>query len=57
MQSFLKRQSVVTEKEKHSFNTLCKNYMTEESDGSDGELILHKHAWRSESKVIKLIIV
>ena len=48
---------MVTEKEKHSFNTLCKNYMTEESDGSDGELILHKHAWRSESKVIKLIIV
>ena len=52
LQSFLKRQSVITEKEKSFFNMLNKSYMTEESDGSDGELILHKHTWRSESKGI-----
>ena len=54
MLSFLKRQSVITEKETNFFNMLNKSYMTEESDGSDGELILHKHSWRSESKGIHL---
>ena len=31
---------------------LNKSYMTEESDGSDGESILHKHTWQSEIKGI-----
>ena len=44
MQSFLKTLSVITDKEKSFFNILNKSYMTEESDDSDGDLILHKHS-------------
>ena len=46
---------MVTDSEKEFFDMLSKDYMTDESDGSSDEIILHKHEWRSKSKMHKLV--
>ena len=48
----------MTEKEKTYFDGLSKDYMTEESDAdSSDEIVLHKHPWRSQSKLKKSLII
>ena len=47
----------MTESEKQYFSQLSKEYMSDESDSSDTEVItVHKPPWRSQSKFPLIII-
>lgn len=50
-QAFERRGSVITKNEKKYWEQLTKEYMTDESDASDAEMItVHRHPWRSQSQ-------
>ena len=49
---------MITTKEEKYFDLISKDYMSEESDGSDPDCIItHKHIWRSESMSMTIIII
>ena len=53
IKAYDRRKSVLTENERQYYNQLSKEYMSDESDSSDTEsIVVHKHPWRSESKLI-----
>ena len=47
----------MTEAERKYFSKLTKDYITDESDSdsSDSHITVHKHTWRSQSKLYLLL--